>query len=270
MGMHEYWLKQPLDTPLFPDLLWSRPENKQLAGKLLIIGGNEHGFVAPAAAYAAAEQAGVGTARMLLPDSMRRYVGKVFEAGDFAPTTPSGSFAQKALAEFLDMADWADAVLLAGDFGRNSETAILLEKFSASYTGQLTMTGDSADYVIGAPQPWLSRPDTLLVLTFGQLQKLFVASRAPRAVTSTMDKLRLVEAICDFSSAHTMSLIVLHQQTIFTAYAGRISTTSGSELTGSQNDFTVTASKAAVWWLQNPSHGFEALTTSHVSNRQDA
>lgn len=124
---HEYWQKQTVDKPLFPDMLWSRPENKLYAGKLLIIGGNAYGFAAANEAYVEAGKAGIGVARMLLPDSLHKLLGKQFAAGEFAPTTPSGSFSQRALAEALATANWADGVLLAGDLGRNSETAILIE-----------------------------------------------------------------------------------------------------------------------------------------------
>jgi hypothetical protein len=130
-----FWQRQTADKPLFPDLLWSRPETKRTAGKLLIVGGNAHGFSAAAEAYGAAAKAGIGTARVLLPDSLQKTVGKVFAAGEYAPSTPSGSFSQQALAELLELAQWADGVLLAGDFGRNSETAILLESFAAKYQG---------------------------------------------------------------------------------------------------------------------------------------
>src|SRR3982750_3265194 len=96
-----YWHKQTPEKPLFPDLLWSRPENRAHAGKLLIMGGNAHGFAAPAEAYAESEQAGIGAARVLLPDSLQKTVGRTFAAGEYAPSTPSGSFSQKALAELL-------------------------------------------------------------------------------------------------------------------------------------------------------------------------
>src|SRR3982750_2547854 len=115
-----YWHKQTAEKPLFPDMLWSRPENKRQAGKLLVVGGNVHGFAAAATAYAEAGKAGIGTARVLLPDSLQKTVGRVLEAGEYAPSTPSGSFSQRALAELLEMASWADGTLLAGDFGRNS------------------------------------------------------------------------------------------------------------------------------------------------------
>ncbi len=125
----EYWHKQPVGKLLFPELEWSRPENKQFAGKLLIVGGNLHGFAAPAEAYAAAAKAGIGTAHVLLPDAIQKVVGHFIENGEFAASTPSGSFSQKALIELLEWCRWSDGVLFAGDLGRNSETAILVEKF---------------------------------------------------------------------------------------------------------------------------------------------
>src|SRR5688500_570948 len=146
-----YWQKQG-DTPLYPDLLWSRPEQRSAAGKLLIIGGNLHAFAAPAEAFGHAEKAGAGAIRVILPDAARKIVGRVMEHVEYVPSTPSGSFAQKALAELLDLGMWSDAVLIAGDLGRNSETAILLEAFAEKYPGQLTLTKDAADYAVSEPQ----------------------------------------------------------------------------------------------------------------------
>ena len=69
--MQDYWKKQTPDKPLFPDLLWSRPRNRAHAGKLLIVGGNAHGFAAAAEAYAEASKAGVGAAGVIIPDSLQ-------------------------------------------------------------------------------------------------------------------------------------------------------------------------------------------------------
>jgi hypothetical protein len=258
--MHDFWHKQTAGKPLYPDLLWSRPENKQQAGKLLIAGGNAHGFAAAGEAYSQAAKAGIGTARVLLPDSLQKTVGKVFEAGEYAPSTPSGSFSQKALAELLAMSAWADATLLAGDFGRNSETAILLEKFITKYSGPLALTKDAADYFINAPGPLLARNDTLLVISFAQLQKLATNARFPSALTFEMDFLRLVDALHEFTRRHQAAIIVKHLQTIFVAVNGQVSTTKLAE------DLDIwrvkTAARAAVWWLQNPTKPFEALTSA--------
>lgn len=253
---HTYWQKQSADQPLFPDLLWSRPENRAHAGKLGIIGGNLHGFAAAAEAYSFASDAGVGTARVLLPDSLKSTVGKVFEAGEYAPSTPSGSFSQKALAEFLELAMWADGILLAGDFGQNSETAVVLEAFLTKFTGQVTLTGDAMNYFLNQPQSLLSRPETLLVLDLTQMQKLAISAKFPSAFTSTMDLLRLVEALHDFTGVFKPSIIITHQDTTYIAVNGQVSTTK-SNFKANQ-----IAPYAAVFWLQNSSQPFEALTSS--------
>ena len=258
-----FWHKQTTAQPLYPDLLWSRPENKRQAGKLLVVGGNAHGFAAAGEAYAEAGKAGVGTARVLLPDSLQKTVGRVFEAGEYAPSTPSGSFSQQALTELLGMAQWADGTLLAGDLGRNSETAILLEQFVTKYTGQLTLTQDAADYFTKNPAALLARADSLLVISFAQLQKMASAARFPAAFTFGMDFLRLVDTLHEFSQTYPAAIIVKHLQTIFVAVAGQVSTTKLSE--DPETWRVRTAAHAATWWLQNPTKTFEALTTSVIN-----
>lgn len=255
-----YWHRQTAGKPLFPDLLWSRPENKRQAGKLLITGGNAHGFAAAGDAFSEAGKAGIGTARVLLPDSLQKTVGKVFETGEYAPSTPSGSFSRRALAPFMDMAEWADGVLLAGDLGRNSETAVVLEQFAHKYSGQLTLTKDAADYFTRSPARLLERADTLLVISFAQLQKLAMSAGNTTAFTFDMDLIRLVDALHGFTERHKVSIVTKHLDNILAATGGQVSTTKLEE------DVEIwrvkTAAHAAVWWLQNPSKAFEALTTA--------
>jgi ADP-dependent NAD(P)H-hydrate dehydratase / NAD(P)H-hydrate epimerase len=258
---NEYWRKQASDSPLFPDLIWSRPENRQFAGKLLIIGGNLYGFAAPAEAYQTSVRAGIGTARVLLPDALQKTVGRTFAAGEFAPSTPSGSFNQKALNDFLSLANWADGVLLAGDLGRNSETAILLEKFVSGYVGPLVITKDAADYFTPAPQKILERPETLFVVSLAQLQKMASNAKFPHAFTFGMDLLRLVDRLQAFTQTFQAGIIVKHLENIFVAGDGRVSST---RLLRDGREFwrVETAARASVWWLQNSSKPFEALTTA--------
>jgi NAD(P)H-hydrate repair Nnr-like enzyme with NAD(P)H-hydrate dehydratase domain len=251
--MQDYWLKQSADKPLYPDLLWSRPENKQQAGKLLIIGGNSEGFAAPGEAYVTASKAGVGKARVLLPDKLQKMLGRGFEAGEFAPSTKSGSFARVALADWLDHSLWADGVLLAGDLARNSETAILLESYLDKYEGQVTITRDVITYFNELPTVVLQRPNTLLVLSMSQLQKLGIASRFTMAFTLSMDLLRLIENLHEFTKRYPIYIITKHLDTI-------ISTTKLAA------DIPVwrlrVATHASVWCLQNPGKPLEALTTA--------
>lgn len=257
----EYWLRQEPDKPLFPELEWSRPENRQHAGKLLVVGGNAFGFAAPAEAYAESEKAGAGATRVLLPDAVKKVVGSVLQNGEFAPSTPgSGSFSQKALNELLLAANWADAVLIAGDLGRNSETAILLEKFLSKHPGAVTLTKDAVDYITANPRPALNRPNTLLVLSLSQLQRLAIAAKSPQPVTFGMDLLHLAEWLHEFTKTNSVQIIVKHHDQICVAMDGQISTTR------TPADLPIwrlkIAAHASVWGMQNPAARFKAYTAA--------
>jgi hypothetical protein len=256
----DYWHKQTADKPLYPEMLWSRPENRQYAGKLLVVGGHAQSFAAPAQIFSEASKAGAGTIRVLLPDALQKVVGPVLENGEFAASTPSGSFGTRALGEFLDISSWSDGVLLAGDLGRNSETAILLEKFATKYIGQLTATKDAVDYFTTTPRPILQRPNTCLVLSFAQLQALGKAVHYPRAFTFDMDLLRLVSLLHEFTLAYPLSIVVKHLSQMLVASGGEVSSTK------LDNDMPIwrchVAAHTSVWWMQNPSKTFRALTTA--------
>lgn len=255
-----YWHKQTPDKPLFPDLLWSRPQNQAHAGKLLIVGGNLYGFAAPAEAYAEAMHAGVGVARVILPRALKSTAGKLLDTVEYLPSTPSGSLATQALDELLTQATWADGVLLAGDLGHNSETATLLEKFMAMYSGQLTLAKDAVDDVVTRPTKILDRQATTLVLTFEQLQRLGTAIGLKQPFTSGMDLLHLVDSLHELSASHTLSVITKHLDMLLVGSGGQVSTT--KLMQASDIWRTKAATHAAVWWLQNPDKPFEALTAA--------
>jgi hypothetical protein len=187
----------------------------------------------------------------------------VFEAGEYVPSTPSGSFSRQALSDVLDGGNWADSTLFAGDFGRNSETAILLEQFASKHNGQLILTKDALDYFTKSPAIILDRDNTLLVASFAQLQKIATSSKFTQAFTFDMDFLRLVEGLHEFTKLHKTAIVVKHLQNIFVAHGGSVSSTKLEE------DISIwrvkAAANASVWWLQNPSKTYSAITTSVLS-----
>lgn len=247
------WLKQ-VDKPLFPDVLWSRPENRRHAGKLLIIGGHGQSFNAVSAAYSAAVKAGIGTARVMVPESLRKTLSQIFPEAEYAPSTPIGSFSRKALAGMLDESNWADGVLLAGDFGRNSETAILLENFIQKYTGLLCVTGDTIDYFFDQPNILTNRDKTTLIASVKQLQKL----ASPHLIEQRADLIKLVEQLSGWVSSTPISIVTTHANQIAAAYKDQLSTT---PYRIDNPDITL-AAYATVWHLQHPELAFEALTTA--------
>lgn len=254
-----YWQRQTDAAPLFGDLHWSRPETKLTAGKLLIVGGNIHGLTAPGIAYAAAAKAGIGTSRVLLPDAIRKTIGNSFPEGEFAPSTPSGSFGRGALNLILEQADWADAALLAGDFGRNSETAILLEELSKKFVGPLIITQDGLDYFIRNIGELTLRPDTLLVTNLSRLQKITIAGNPALIVRHSMSLHALVGLLNSWTRETGARILTYHNENFVYADAGMVSTTPSKEIT---NWEVPLAAYAATWWLQNPTRSFEAVTAA--------
>lgn len=254
-----YWYKQSAAEPLFADVLWNKPENRQGAGKLLIIGGNTHNLSAPGVAYQAAAKAGIGTPRVLLPDSLRNIIGKSFEEGEFAFSTPSGSFARTAINQVLEHTSWADGVLLAGDFGRNSETAILLEELLEKYAGPITLTQDALDYFVKDVGALTHRKDTLMVTNLSRLQKMTLAGMPSVIIQHSMSLHALVGLLNSWSRETGARILTYHSGHFVLADCGQVSTTRAVEM---PNWEVPLAAYAATWWLQQPAKSFEAITTA--------
>lgn len=264
-----YWFKQGSSGPLFPDLLWSRPENRRTRGKLLIVGGNDHGFAAVAQAYSEAQKAGIGTVRALLPDALQKTIQPFIPDALFAPSTPSGSFARAALATIVDEVNWADGVLFAGDLGRNSETAVMLENVLEKTDGQITLTQDAFNYALHAPDLALKRQHTLLVGNIGQLQKLLQATKTTIPITFDMGLLKLVDTLHHFTKDHEVTLLTKYEKDLVVARKGDVSSTK-THLDDEDFWRVRVAAHAAVWWLQNPTKPFEAITTSLLSETTES
>ena len=258
-----YWRKQTTTEPLFPDIEWSKPEQRSQAGKLGIIGGNKLGFAGVAEAYSVATSAGVGQVRVLLPDVLKKTIPRAITDTMFAPTNISGSLTKDADAEMATLGAWADGILLIGDAGRSSETAILYEKFLQDYTGQLVITRDAVDLVKNSSQTLVDRQKTLLIVSFAQLQKLFQAVYYPKVLTFSMQLTNLVEALHKFTISYPVSIAVLHRETFIVAHDGKVVTTPWDNPMMIWRG--VTAAKAATYWLWSPSKPLEATSTAIVS-----
>ena len=179
---------------------------------------------------------------------------------EFAASNPSGGLAKGALVEMKVIGDWASEVLLVGDAGRNSETAIVYEDFIREYAGQLVITRDAVDLVKNSSQLLIERPDTLLVISFAQLQKLFQAVYYPKILTFSMQLTSLVEALHKFTITYPVSITVLHKDHLIIASGGEIVTMTWDDPMAIWRG--ATAAKAASYWLWNPSHLLQAIASS--------
>jgi NAD(P)H-hydrate repair Nnr-like enzyme with NAD(P)H-hydrate dehydratase domain len=258
-----YWKKQSPETPLFPDIEWSKPETRSHAGKLGIVGGNKLGFAGVAEAYSVASRAGVGQIRVLLPDVLKKTIPAAITDTVFGPTNPSGSLTKDAQTDLVMLGGWADGILLIGDAGRSSETAILYEQFLQAYPGKLVVTRDAIDLVKNSAQALVDRPNTLLIASFAQLQKLFQSVYYPKVLTFSMQLTNLIEALHKFTITYPVAIAVLHRDTFIVAAGGEVVTTPWN------NPMMIwrgdTAAKAAAYWLWSPTKPLEATATAIVA-----
>ncbi len=252
---------QTPEKPLFPDMLWSKPENKNIAGKLLIIGGNSFGFAAVGEAYEQAVKAGVGEVRVLLPDAIQKFAGVVFEHALFAKTNPSGSFSKDALKSCLEAAEWADGVLVVGDVSRNAETAAMLEQFAIHYKGILTTTKDALELLLKHSNEILMRKNTNLIMTMADLQLAAKQNHFDELLNHESSIETFADRLVNFSNEIESNIIVKRQDFIFVACKEQLSLTSVNDTTKWR---IAKSTKATIWHIQNPNKSFEAITTALI------
>ena len=262
MESHSYWQKQVPGKPLFPDIEWNKPEQRSHTGKLGIIGGNKLGFVAVGDAYGVATNGGVGQVRVLLPDILKKSVPKILTDVIYGASNPSGGLSREAAIEMNSFGAWADGILLVGDAGRNSETAILYEDFVRGYGGQLTITRDAIDLLLNAPETMVERDNTLLVVSFAQLQKIFTKVYYPKILTFSMQLLQLVETLHKFTITYPVTVMTFHQDQLVIASGGQVTTTPWDAPMAIWKGGVAT--HAAAYYLWNPKKPLQAATASLV------
>lgn len=263
--MHPYWHKQTSDKPLYPDIEWSKPEQKSQKGRLGIIGGNKLGFISVAESYQKSLKTGAGEVRVLLPDVLKRSIPPAMTDVIFGATNPSGGLAKDAANEMKALAEWATGILLVGDAGNNSETAILYEDFIKNYKGPLALTRDAVDLLKNASASVVERPNTLLVVSFAQLRKLFQTIYYPIVLTFSMQLTNMIEALHKFTITYPATIAVLHQGNIIIAHQGEVTTTPSTDPMKIWRGETAT--NATVYWLWSPSKPLESVTASLVAER---
>ncbi len=253
-----YWHKQTSSQALYDDMLWNKPQQRTIAGKLAIIGGNVQGFNSVSLGYNYAQKAGIGVNRTLMPDSLKKVIGKSWPECEFSPSTKSGSFSSRSLDDWLSISEWADGVLISGDLGQNSETSILLEHYINKYSNRLSLAGDSINIALGSPLQLLEKNNLTLTVDLSQLQKFVTAIRFPSAVKSSMSLIQLVDLLHSLSQSYDIGLITFYERQAIVAHRGQVSSTAIPSDTSTLQLATV----ASVWQLQQPTKSFEAMTTA--------
>lgn len=257
---HPYWLKQTINQPLYPEVEWNKPERRNQAGKLGIIGGNKLGFASVAEGYGTAINTGAGEVRTLLPDALKKNIPPAMSDVLFAPTNHSGSLAKEAEAELKALCDWADVLLFIGDSGKNSQTAILYESTISKIEKPTVITRDAIDLVQNSYQTILDNPNLTFVASFAQLQRMFNAVYYPKILTFNMQLTQFVETLHKFTITYPVTVTTLHTESLVIAQNGEVITQNWNEPMRIWRGHTAT--KAACYLLWTPKTPLKALASS--------
>ena len=253
--------KQSSDEPLFPEIEWEAPQNVRQRGDLLIVGGSPHGFASVANSFGFATDAGIGHVKVLMPDATEKTVRDFISNIAFLPSTPSGSFSKRGLTELKSYALDAWGTLLIGEFGRNSETAALIEGFLMSTTGKIILSKDALDYAITSyPRPLLHRENTVIVASLSQLQKLLRNAGQPDNVKFEMSFAQIGEFLEKLTAEIRAIVVTVHHDHVYLGVGGEVVVTPLAETQSLWQ--TQTATYLAVYWLQHDAKPLEALATA--------
>lgn len=253
---HSYWIKQAPGRPLFPELEWEAPERRDQRGKLAIIGGTKLGFASVAGAYDEALAAKAGSVRAIVPDALKPALDTRMEDVLFTASNPSGAFSKDAENDMKAASAWADMLLLIGDTGRNSETAVCFEHLLQSATAPCVITRDAVDLVKSNPSLMLEREHTTLVVSFAQLQKLLRSVYFPRAIIFSMHLTQLVEVLHKATLSYPAMLVTYHSDQLVIALDGRVATAPLANPMAIWRGSVATS--MAVSMMQHPGKPFEA------------
>lgn len=263
--MNNYWQKQA-EKPLFEELEWNKPERRDQAGRLLILGGTIHSLTAPAKVYEIAKQQGIGEAKVVLPDATKKLLHpSALQDFVFLPSTSSGEFSKDGLDELISYSNWADTILLPGDSGRNSQTTLLFSELIKSYKERVVVARDALDILLHDYNVLLNREHTTIIASFADLQKLSKLAGEEVAITYSIDLNQLVEFLHNFTQEYAADIVTLHQNQLIVASNGNISTTKIKSENADfiwRTEFSAIASCYQTW---SPYKPFEALThTAHL------
>ncbi len=259
--MNPDYVRQPLDQPpAFEEIEWERPQTIRQAGELLIVGGSPHGFASIGNSYSFATAAGAGRISVALPSALKAAVTGMIENAVYLPSTISGSFSKKGLGELRAYANEAWLTLLAGDFGRNSETALLIEGLLVSFKGKLVVSKDAVDFAATSyPRQVLDNENLTLVCSLSQLQKILKTAGFSKNLTFNMSMEQIANFLHEVSQLVSSHIITVHHAHCFVASKGSLSITPLGFEEGLWQ--TKVAAYTSVYWMQHESKPFKALTT---------
>lgn len=245
---------QKKESPAYPEMLWSKPENKNYAGSMLLIGGNSEGFNNLSDGFALLNKEVIKAVNVATVDSLKKKIGQFLTSAHYLPSNPSGGFANNALDELSYLSNINDYVLLIGDLGGSSETEMLIENLINDQKQNITIANDGIDIFLNTAAHTIERGKLNLVIEFNKLQKLLIKLKITKALTSDTTLLGIAEILSELTKSFDISIITDFNNQILYSFNSRVGLIKA--------DFVINklAIKSATWLMQNPEKQFEAIS----------
>lgn len=252
--MSEAWHKQK-DNPLFPNIFWEAPLNRNQAKKLLIIGGHAKQFSDTVGLYQHALAAGIGSAKVVLPDSLRKLIGNQPDCL-FVASNPSGSIAKDTVQEILEYSNECDGVIFSSELSHNTETISLLETLFTEIAKPIFFSSNVLGMLAFQPGLLLSG-NKVLVSDMKHLIKLANSLDFPITIKTQSSIINKVELITKFTTEYNLGILLI-ESPIITAFEGQVCVT---EVPNTKVGTPEILATVATFWLQH-SKKFEALSSA--------
>ena len=131
----------------------ARDANKGDCGRVLIVGGSRGMIGASCLAARAAGRGGAGLVKVAVPESLWEVAAlkgdEYLTAG--LPATRAGALAEEALEPLLELAAWADVVVLGPGLGTAAETVSVVRHAVSEITKPLVLDADGLNAFAGRP-----------------------------------------------------------------------------------------------------------------------
>lgn len=213
---------KPLETKnLLAKFAWEKPERKDQAGSLIVIGGVSLKLKEVDTVFKSARACGIGYIYALVPESL----AKVFKREDpyLVPVNYDGYYGltesgQKTFSEEFALAD----SLILADIGKSSATEHKLALQISKSFKPVIITDSAINLLLSYHAELLTNPRITIILNFQNLQKLIKASglQLQSALLSTQNLRSKLELLDQFSSQITANIILIDE--------GRALSTSGN------------------------------------------
>lgn len=263
MDKMDYWGRINRESKL--DLDFERPEQRRLAGSLLIVGGHANSFFSVANVTQLALESGWGEVTTVLPDSLEKKVPKT-DGVVFLESENSGGFAKNNGGRIAELIHGVDVNLIVGDMGKNAEAVEFVAEMLTT-KGLTMVTRDAVDLAIdtGKLEQFLEDEDACLFLSTSQLKKLLKEIYYPRVLNLTMPLLQMIEVLHKFTLSYSATIITIHSDQIVLAKDGRVLTVALKDT--KYNPITVFSGELAMKmlrlyiWNKDRKNRFEAMAS---------